>query len=252
MSILSCPAKLNLFLKILGKDKLYHEIETVILRADKLNDFIHIEESDEFKFECQNELNTPDNSILKAIELLQKHSGQKFKYKIRLEKNIPQKSGLGGASSNAAAVLVYLNEKENLKISHADLMELAAKIGMDTPFFVSGAKLALATHYGEIIRPLPDPPEDFEYEIRFTGIEVSTAEAYADFDRNGKSSNPDTALMLAAIKKSDSRAIIENMHNDFESIFNLPSSFQNISSEKALLSGSGGAYGVFHARNKSK
>lgn len=252
MSILTCPAKLNLFLRILGTDGPFHRIETVMMRADKLNDLIYIEPSDRFEFECPPSINAKDNSILTAIALLQKRRGSPFNYKIKLEKNIPPKSGLGGASSDAAAVLIYLNEKEDLRISHADLMDIAAQIGMDVPFFLSGASLALASRYGEIIRPLPDLPEDFEYEIRFSGIEVSTKEAYAEFDRIGKKTAPDISALLTAIQKGDSREIIKNLHNDFESIFILPSISRNTSSERALLSGSGGAYGVFRARNKRK
>lgn len=250
MTTLICPAKLNLFLKILGKDGLYHKIETVMMRADKLNDFIRIDESEAFEFECPALQN--GNSVVKAVELLENYSGKKFKYKVRLEKNIPPQSGLGGASSDAAAVLLYLNEKEDLKISHGDLMAMAAQIGMDVPFFVSGARLALATHYGETIQALPDLPEDFDYEIHFSGIAVSTKEAYVEFDAHGKTSNAHSGDILDAINKSDSEEIIKNLHNDFESIFRLPSISPNISSERALLSGSGGAYGVFRVKNKNK
>lgn len=247
MQVISCPAKLNLFLKVGKKIGDYHEIETVMMRAPKLEDFLYIEESDAFSFEC--ELIPDENSVVKAINMLTEKTGKNFNYKIRLEKNIPPKSGLGGGASDAASIIVFLNQKENLGLSHSELMSLGEKIGMDVPFFISGFEVALATHFGEKVMPLNELPEDFEYEIHFSGIEVSTKEAYEKIRTSPEiSSKP----ILEAIEKSDTKGIIANLYNDFESIFSLPSSFQNNASEKALLTGSGGAFGVFRVRSRNK
>lgn len=250
MQVISCPAKLNLFLKVGKKVGDYHEIETVIMRAEKLEDYLHIEESDKFEFEC--DLIPNENSVTKAINLLQEKTSKKFNYKIKLEKNIPSKSGLGGGSSDAASIIVFLNQKENLGLSHSELMQIGEKIGMDVPFFVSGYELAFAEHFGEKVTKLKPLPKDFDYEIHFSGIEVSTKDAYGKISINPKNSNISSKQILSAIEKSDTKEIISNLHNDFESIFSLPSFFQNNVSGKALLSGSGGAFGVFHVKNKHK
>lgn len=245
MQIISCPAKLNLFLAVGKKVGDYHEIETVIMRAPKLEDFLHIEESEKFEFECKE---IPENnSVVKAVELLKKRTGKNFNYKIRLEKNIPIKSGLGGGSSDAASILVFLNQKENLGISHNELMEIGSQIGMDVPFFISGYEVAFANHYGEKIKVLKSLPEDFDYEIHFTGIEISTKEAY---EKITKAYNKSAQKILDAIEASDTKKILENLHNDFEYI--TPLSFRNNVSGKALLSGSGGAYAVFHEKSRNK
>ncbi len=245
MQIISCPAKLNLFLAIGKKIGNYHEIETVMMRARKLEDFLHIQESENFQFECRE---VPENNlVVKAVDLLREKTGRNFNYKINLEKNIPLRSGLGGGSSDAAAILVFLNQKENLGISHNDLMAIGAQIGMDLPFFISGHELAFATHYGEKIKALKNLPEDFDYEIHFTGNEISTKEAY---EKITKISQKSPQKILEAIEKSDTKKILENLHNDFESV--IPLSYQSNASERALLSGSGGAFAVFHEKNTHK
>ncbi|MEK9166951.1 MAG: 4-(cytidine 5'-diphospho)-2-C-methyl-D-erythritol kinase [Patescibacteria group bacterium] len=245
MQIISCPAKLNLFLAIGKKIGDYHEIETVMMRAPKLEDFLHIEESEKLKFECKEM--PENNSVMKAIDLLEKKTGKKFNYKIRLEKNIPPRSGLGGGSSDAASILVFLNQKENLGLAHVELMEMGAQIGMDLPFFISGHELALATHYGEKIKALKRLPKDFDYEIHFTGNEISTKDAY---EKITKISQKFPQKILEAIEQSNTKKILENLHNDFESI--TPLSYQSNASEKALLTGSGGAFAVFREKNTHK
>lgn len=252
MNVLSCSAKINLFLAIKSRDSSgYHEIETVLHRTDKLQDFIYIEKSEEFSLDCADVPADENNTIIKAIRTLEQECGRKLSYKIRVEKNIPPKSGLGGGSSNAAAVLVFLNEHEGLKIPHERLMELAAQIGMDVPFFVSGLDTALATHYGEKISELPALPEDLDFEIKLSNVEVSTKDAYQAWDETNQISNVDSSKIIKAIKTRDAKSILENIHNDFESIFPVRDSYLD-KNEYLLLSGSGGAFVSFHLRNSYK
>lgn len=246
MNVLSCHAKINLFLAIKARDENgYHEIETVLHRTDKLQDFIYIEKSESFSLDCGEIPADENNTIIKAIKLLEKEGGRKLSYKIRVEKNIPPKSGLGGGSSNAAAVLIFLNELEGLKIPHARLMKMSEQIGMDVPFFVSGFNTAFATHYGENLQELPSLPEDLNFEIHFSEIEVSSKEAYANWDEQNKKSVADASKIIEAIKSKDSAKILENLHNDFESIFPGPDSYLH-KNDCLLLTGSGGAFVSFH------
>lgn len=249
MNVLSCPAKINLFLAIKGRDSNgYHEIETILHRTDKLQDFIYIEESEEFSLDCGDIPADENNTIVKAVKILEQESGRKLNYKIRVEKNIPPKSGLGGGSSNAAAVLIFLNEHEGLKITHERLMELAAQIGMDVPFFVSGFDTALATHYGEKVSELPALPEDLDFEIKFSNIEISTKDAYTAWDEKKQISNAESSKIIEAIKSQDAKSILENIHNDFESTFPMRDSYLD-ENDSLLLSGSGGAFVFFRLKS---
>lgn len=267
MTTLSCPAKINLFLRVGNKIGAFHEIETVLLRTDKLEDMLTFEEAEIFSFEVTGKYKVPaddSNTVIKAIHLLEKIAAKKFTYKITLEKNIPPCSGLGGGSSDAASTLIFLNEKENLQIPHRELMKIAAQIGMDVPFFLSGFPVALGTHFGEALEELPELPPEIDFEIHFSGLEISTKEAYEKLDEIRSSSqklgstNSSVIHIISAIKAQNSSAILENLHNDFEQILPYFSNtafiplFQNTSSEKALLSGSGGAFVVFHLKNTHK
>lgn len=245
MTTLSCPAKVNIFLAIKGRDDSgYHELETIMVRTKKIEDLIYIEPAEEFSFECDS-LPAQGNTVLKAMDVLQEETGKSFKYKIRLEKKIPLQSGLGGGSSDAAAVMLFLNEKEGLGIEHSRLIELGAKVGMDVPFFLSGYQVARCTHYGEKLEELPDLPKDLEFEIHQSGVQISTEEAYVMWDERGKQSNAKSTDMIEAIEKQDAAGIVAALHNDFQTIFQFVSPQSLNDSNGLLLTGSGGAFCVF-------
>ena len=239
MTTLTCPAKINLFLAIKSRySSGYHEIETVLARVPELHDLIHIEPAEKFSFHCQT-LPSEGNTVVKAIKLLEQETNTPLPYKITLEKHIPIQSGLGGASSDAAAILLHFNK--SLNIPKARLMELAAQIGMDVPFFVSGHEVALGTHYGEIITPLPNLPASLKIQIH-PGPKISTAEAYAAWQTRSEAECPSPAKLIAALKSGDTKAIIASLHNDFTSS----------SSPETTLSGSGGASFVVHELDNSR
>lgn len=243
MTTLPCPAKVNLFLAIQGKDASgYHLVDTVLMRCDEVQDFLTIEPSDRLSFDCPS-LPVEQNLVLKALRLLERETGKSFLYSIRLEKHIPLRSGLGGGSSDAAAILLYLNEAEQLHFSREKLMELAIKLGMDVPFFVSGFSVARSTHYGEKVSSLLALPRELHVSLHFTDIEVSTEEAYAAWDKSGFTSSADSTPFLEALQRGDAHGILNGLHNDFERIF--PSKLSsNDPRGKAILCGCGGAYAV--------
>jgi len=120
-----------------------------------------------------------DNLMMRAAEALRRHTGVKAGAKLELTKNIPIGAGLGGGSSNAAATLVLLDVLWGLHLEPFELRELAAEIGSDVPFFLTGG-LAFATGRGEIIRPLPDLV-DCGVVVCTPPIEVATADVYDRF-----------------------------------------------------------------------
>jgi 4-diphosphocytidyl-2-C-methyl-D-erythritol kinase len=148
------PAKINLVLEVLGKrDDGYHEIRSLV-QTISLCDVISLELADVISLECSEpSLQTSDNLVVQAAELLREVTGCQKGVKIKLEKRIPWDAGLGGGSSDGAATLLALNRLWELKVSTLDLVELAARLGSDMPLFIHGGA-ALMEGRGEKVTPL--------------------------------------------------------------------------------------------------
>ena len=148
------PAKVNLVLEVVGKrDDGYHEIRS-LTQTINLCDVLYFEPADEISFECtEPSLQTPDNLVVQAAELLKKTSGYEKGARIKLEKRIPWAAGLGGGSSDGAAALLALNRLWELELTNSGLIELAARLGSDVPFFIHGGS-ALIQGRGEKVSPL--------------------------------------------------------------------------------------------------
>lgn len=246
MITLRCPAKINLYLAIGPRDASgYHEIETVLARTSALEDLITVEPAPTLQIEFLPgyEIDPQKSTVAKALLLLEAHAGRPFLYKITVQKNIPPQSGLGGGASNAAAILLHINETEKLGLSSEQLMEIAAQIGMDVPFFVSGYEVALATHYGEKITPLPALPPDFQITLELTGHAVSTPDAYARWDATPHPPAPPSKLLLAALQNHYAPGVLTSLHNDFELITPEcgPYGLDSVTDKTRHLCGSGGA-----------
>ena len=148
------PAKINLVLEVLGKrDDGYHEIRSLV-QAISLCDVLSFELADRISLECNEpSLQTSDNLVLQAVDLLKKVSGYQRGAKIRLDKRILWGAGLGGGSSDAATTLLALSGLWKLKLTTSDLVELAARLGSDVPFFIYSGT-ALIGGRGEKVVPL--------------------------------------------------------------------------------------------------
>ncbi|MCF7908648.1 MAG: 4-(cytidine 5'-diphospho)-2-C-methyl-D-erythritol kinase [Candidatus Omnitrophica bacterium] len=174
------PAKINLYLNILGKyPGGYHCIESIVERIS-LNDRIKItvKSDPEIKiFSNDKSLQTKDNLIVKAAELIKKHYKIPFGLSIKLEKNIPVGSGLGGGSSNAASTLIVLNTLFDLKLDKSELYKLGARLGSDVNFFISESKFALLKGRGEKLMPLKIDKK-FSHFIIWPKKSISTKEVY--------------------------------------------------------------------------
>jgi len=182
--LVRAPAKINLSLLIAGKrPDGFHEIETIMAKVDFFDEIL-IEHNDKAGVElvCKGPLRAPegkDNLVYKAADMLLKSRGQPTGIKITLTKNIPAGSGLGSASSDAAATLIGLNKFLNLGLSKIQLAELAAKLGSDVAFFLDGP-LAFCTGRGEKIKKLE---KDFSFSafLVLPDISVSTQKVYANY-----------------------------------------------------------------------
>lgn len=176
-------AKINLGLEILGlRPDGYHEVRTV-LQTVALSDTLEIHPApSEVTLECSDpSLPTGEgNLVVKAARLLQAEAGKTPGARLVLTKRIPSQAGLGGGSSDAAAALMALAKLWKLSLEPARLFSLAAKLGSDVPFFLTGGT-ALGVGRGEEIYPLPDaPPADLVLAWGTHGM--PTPEAYRIVD----------------------------------------------------------------------
>ncbi len=152
------PAKLNLTLEVLGKRQDgFHEIRSVI-QTINLCDSLHFQLSQNIEFKSSVPDLIPENSLVsKATSLLGEATGCSNGATIEVTKRIPLVSGLGGDSSDAAAILRGLNKLWGLGLSQPELLDLASQLGSDVAFFVYGGT-AVVKGRGEVVTPLPPLP----------------------------------------------------------------------------------------------
>jgi 4-diphosphocytidyl-2-C-methyl-D-erythritol kinase len=153
------PAKVNLGLEITSKrEDGFHELVSV-MQTVGLADALIFEPADEISVESGVAGLKPEDDLMwRAAMALREATGSKQGVRIRAEKRIPSRAGLGGGSSNCAVVLRTLNDLWATGRSREELAEIAARLGSDPAFFLWGGT-ALTTGRGEIVEPLPDAPE---------------------------------------------------------------------------------------------
>ena len=158
MLTLQAPAKINLTLEVLNRrPDGFHEIRSVI-QTIGLYDSLRFRLSGKLRFSSDNPDLVPEESLIsRAAALLQQTTGCFRGATIEINKRIPFASGLGGDSSDAAAILRGLNQLWQLGLSLAELTELAPRLGSDVAFFLYGGT-ALVEGRGERITPLPPLP----------------------------------------------------------------------------------------------
>ena len=151
------PAKINLSLEVLNRrPDGFHEVMTV-MQTIGLADKIYIKPAADLQFDCnQPELVVEDNLVWRAALLMHELCGEEQQRgaDLYLEKVIPIKAGLGGGSSDAATTMMALNQLWEMNLDDDRLVELAAQLGSDVPFFIKGGT-ALAEGRGERLETLP-------------------------------------------------------------------------------------------------
>jgi 4-diphosphocytidyl-2-C-methyl-D-erythritol kinase len=176
------PAKINLFLEVIARrPDGYHEIETAMQVVD-LCDRVHlsrIPRGIEINVSGEEVPTGQDNLAYRAAALLAESAGLRGGVRIGLEKRIPVSGGLGGGSSNAAAVLAGLNRLYGLLYPREALQNLAARLGSDVPFFLSDG-LTLATGRGEVLMPISASWSREWVVIANPRVPVSTAWVYRE------------------------------------------------------------------------
>jgi len=176
---ITCPAKLNLGLAIVGKRADgYHDLESVFVNIG-LSDRLVIEEAAEFSLAVHGADSVPtdkNNLVWRAAKLFAKETGKGIDYRFEIFKRIPPGGGLGGASSNAAGTLLGLNGLTGQPLNHKGLLDLAVSLGSDVPFFLNDGA-ALVEGRGELLTPI-ELKQEICLVIAFPRAAVSTGWAY--------------------------------------------------------------------------
>ncbi|MGL4951538.1 MAG: 4-(cytidine 5'-diphospho)-2-C-methyl-D-erythritol kinase [Mycoplasma sp.] len=195
-------AKVNIGLNVYTKDddSLKHRIESIFMLTYDYFDLIEIHESEEMNVEffdngVKKEFN--NNNCLLVLQYLSTKFNININNKFIVHKNIPEKAGLGGSSTDAGTIAKYIISKYKLKLSKEDYLHIALNIGSDIPFFIEGYELALVSNYGDIVKELKlTLPKII---IHSNNQHSNTAEIFNSFDQ-----------FKGTLEKNDFNKIINN------------------------------------------
>ncbi len=278
---LLAPAKINLYLEIIGdRPDGYHEL-VMIMQSIGLCDRIDITASsqDIIRVRCD----VPDlptdqgNLAYRAAELMTQKFPEAFAQyggvDITIHKKIPIAAGLAGGSSNAAAVLVGIDLLWDLGLTRSELEELGAVLGSDIPFCIGGGT-AIATGRGEKIAPLPGLDNIYIVLAKYRSLEVSTPWAYKTYrqkfestylrDTNSlaqRAAAVHSGPMVQAIVGHNAAEIAQKLHNDLEKVvlpayprvLQLRETFANAGVLGTMMSGSGpSVFAVCESRQQAE
>ncbi len=214
--IIDAPAKINLFLKILGKrPDGYHDIYS-LMQTISLYDTLVISETDRgIELIGSTDVVPIDSSniIWKAVDLLRRHVGFTQGIKVRLTKRVPVGAGLGGGSSDAAATLKGVTQLLGLGLSRHELQRFGAALGSDVPFFFSAGS-ALISGRGEIVQEVA-VISDYTVLLVVPDFAISTAEAYAQVKIDLTNSLLKPTLNLEGTH-AELLTLFDQIGNDFE------------------------------------
>ena len=248
--IFKTPAKINLGLYVLAK-RLdgYHELET-ILQMVSLFDEIALETiPGKVELDCDypGVPNDSSNLAAKAALLLKENFPERkdLGCRIRLKKNIPVGAGLGGGSGNAAGILWGLNVLWDLRIDRRGLMNLAAKLGSDVPFFLC-SPLALGTGRGEQVESM-QPAKKMNVMLVYPRISIAASAVYAGDNLKLTTGGNNISMLKKNLSGQGCAGLGKLLHNDLEPVVlkdypdvrELKEKLETFNPEGVLLSGSG-------------
>jgi 4-diphosphocytidyl-2-C-methyl-D-erythritol kinase len=248
---ITAHAKANLFLRILSREASgYHGIETLFTLLELHDDITVARAAKGVLLEVDGADTGPveENLAYRAAAMVLDATGKTFGVRMRLTKHIPVQAGLGGGSSDGAAVLHAVNRLAGDAVPRHEILQFAAKLGADVAFFASGAPLALAWGRGERLFRIPAPPAA-PVLLAVPGEGVSTVEAYTQYDAVQTNDARRGPVVLDADAFASWGGIGRLGGNDFESVVfgrrpGLKTLFTRLCETRPLLarlSGSGAA-----------
>jgi 4-diphosphocytidyl-2-C-methyl-D-erythritol kinase len=252
-------AKINWSLRILGRrPDGYHEIQT-ILQTVSLHDEMYFgaRNDESITLTCNDPLIPTDDSnlVVRAASALRDRFKTGPGVDIRLEKRIPTKGGLGGASTNAAITLLALAQLWDLRIDPSQLFEIAATLGADVPFFLVGGRV-MATGIGTSLETISDDNLPIKHLIIVTPkATVSTIDAYQALRAPALTSTIDDSILSSSrAGENFGFADLPTLHNDFEEVIfeaepeieQVKKALNQAGAIGSLLAGSGSSvFGIF-------
>ncbi len=258
---IKAAAKINLLLDILKKlDNGYHSLFMIMQSVSCFDEVeVNLTNSGKIIIDCGSAAlkNDETNIAFKAARAFFDYTKIENRgLEIKIEKNIPLAAGLAGGSADGAAVIFALNRLFNAKLSDNQLRRIGVKVGADVPFSLLGGT-ALALNIGEILAPLPDIKKCF-IVLAKPDEAVSTASAYADFDKAYNIRHPNNASMLEALADGDSDKAFTLVENVFEQVIDVHSRpyikdiMRKFGCKAACMSGSGPTvFGIFETEEKA-
>jgi 4-diphosphocytidyl-2-C-methyl-D-erythritol kinase len=212
---LPAPAKINLFLRILGRrEDGYHDLQTVFRLID-LADSLNLETLASGEICMSGDMAGQDNLAYRAAALLQAETGTRAGASIHLEKNIPAGAGLGGGSSDAATVLLGLNALWQLALPRDELAALGRQLGADVPVFVHGRN-AWAEGVGEILTPLDLPAARYLVVYPNCAVSTQTVFSHPQLTRSGAPITIARFLEPGPLQ-NDCEAVVRSLYPEVES-----------------------------------
>lgn len=213
---LLAPAKINLFLRVLGRrPNGYHELETLFQAIDLYDELI-IEKTTgltTIEVPFHPELESEANLVLRGLRWIEARVERPLPVRFRLKKKIPTAGGLGGGSSDAAAALLGIRALFDLDLPDVELVIAAAQLGADVPFFLTGGT-AVGEGIGEILTPV-DLSLDYGLILINPGFQVPTARVFGELSR-GLTGHDGKGRLWALIRAG--ARIEEMLHNDLQPV----------------------------------
>ncbi len=255
---LRAPAKVNLRLRVLAREASgYHRLETVFCALELADTLEAARAPGAVALEVEGAEVGPaeENLVVRAARVFGEAAGVEPDVRFRLTKRIPAGAGLGGGSSDAAAALRALNALHDEPLGHDTLLELAAGLGADVPFFLCGSNHALAWGRGERLLALPALPARPALVVK-PSFSIATGDAYrwlAASRRGGAGADAGARVLhhdrlagwddVAGAAGNDFEAVVFAEHPILEAVRD---ALRHAGAAPALLAGSGSAvFGVF-------
>jgi len=259
--ILSAPAKINLFLDVTGKlQNGYHTLD-MVMQTISLEDEILLE-----KTTVGIEISSGNPEVPSGREnICHKAAGAFFEgtartggIKITIKKRIPVAAGLGGGSSDAAAVLKGMNILYDTGLTPKELCGIGLQCGADVPYFLTGGTCR-ARGIGEVLTKLPSFAGVYAVLV-MPDFSVSTAWVYQNYRTDDPVRHPDTQTLISAIRARDIHKVARNMKNVLESVTavkypeieGIKRDLKRYGALGSLMSGSGpSVFGLFESGEKA-
>jgi len=259
--LIKAPAKINLYLDILGKrPDGYHDLK-MIMQTVSLYDEISLKKIDT-TIELSSDAPMPTgekNTAYKAAKLMIDTFGIKSGVKIEIKKKIPMGAGLAGGSTDAAGVIKGMNEMFELGQNQEELAKLGKKVGADVPFCVIGGT-AIAEGIGEQITVL-DKFNDVDIVMVKPDFSASTAYIFGKYCGDDLREKPGIEKLIESMRNRDIKEVGKYLYNaletvtaiEYDEIDKIKSKLLELGAQGPLMSGSGSTvYGLFQCRQEAE